>query len=258
MRRTFFQETYEGVVRRLLTWSSGPAVILLNNVRYDTGESAAEYHNRVGDRYQIPHVNLKDTVYRQIREGKYTREELTPDGLHPNDAGHELAAAEIAAFLERVKECMYDGEEESPLPEPVTANAYEHAERLTIRESSPRLMGFRADAEEKEGRLDHFKNGWIGKRAGDRILFEVEASCIAVQYRKTVARPALRARMVLDGDREHERILDGNFQEDWGDCLYLEPVLHHGKSKIHSVAIEIMEEEAEGATPFYLLSLIIA
>ena len=28
----FFQETYEGLVRRMLTWSSVPAVLLLNNV----------------------------------------------------------------------------------------------------------------------------------------------------------------------------------------------------------------------------------
>lgn len=253
----FFQETYEGVVRRILTWSSGLAVLLLNNVWYDTGRSAAEYHNFVGDWYQIPHVNIKDTLYRQIREGRNTREELTPDGLHPGDMGHQLVAAEIVAFLERVKKCMYEREEELPLPEPVTVNAYEHTERLTIREISPKLMGFRADTKEKTGHLDFFKNGWIGKRAGDRILFEVEASCIAVQYRKTIARPALRARLVLDDDTDHGRILDGNFQEDWGDCLYLEPVLHHGECKVHRIEIEIMED-AEGATPFYLLSLVIA
>ena len=32
----FRQETYEGVVRKLLTWPSHPAVVLLNNIYYDT------------------------------------------------------------------------------------------------------------------------------------------------------------------------------------------------------------------------------
>lgn len=36
----FFQETYEGVVRKLLSWDSKPAVVLLNNVFYDTGLNA--------------------------------------------------------------------------------------------------------------------------------------------------------------------------------------------------------------------------
>ena len=255
---TFFQETYEGVVRKLLTWKSEPAVLLLNNVFYDTGENAQEYHNAVGDWYQLPHVSIRDTLYRRMKEGKYTRQELTPDGLHPNDQGHELVAAEIIAFLETVKRYMGEPEEEAALPSPMTANAYEHAHRLTIREISPELDGFRADTQEKTGHLDHFKNGWIGKKAGDRITFEVSASCIAVQYRKTVSKPALRARLVLDGDVQNSRILDGNFDEDWGDCLYLEPVLHHGKNGTHRVELEIPEGEAKEATPFYLMALIIA
>lgn len=267
----FFQETYEGVIRKLLAWSSKPAVVLLNNVYYDTGRNAEEYHNAVGNWYQVPHVSMKDALYKKMKMGIYKREELTPDGLHPNDKGHELVASEIIAFLESVKACVRGVQEREEgfgggelaeegflLPAPMTANAYEFAKRLTIREISPMLMGFRADAREKMGHLDFFKNGWIGKKAGDRILFEVTSSCIAVQYRKTVARPALRARLVLDGDMEHGRILDGNFEEDWGDCLYLEPILHHGESMKHVVEIEVLEDGVGEAAPFYLLSLIVA
>ena len=254
----FYQETYEGVIRKVLTWKSKPAVILLNNVYYDTGENAQDYHNAIGDWYQVPHVSIKNTLYQKMKSGMYTREELTPDGLHPNDKGHELVAAEILAFLNQVNADKNDREPEISLPAPMPANAYENAKRLTIREISPQLSGFRADAEEKTGHLDFFKNGWIGKKAGDRILFEIEASCIAIQYRKTIKKPALRARLVMDGEIENARILDGNFEEDWGDCLYLEPVLHHGEKKKHIVEIEIIDDGLEEATPFYLLSLIIA
>lgn len=256
----FFQETYEGVVRKLLNWNSNPAVLLLNNVFYDTGENAQEYHNAVGDWYHVPHVSVKDTIYQRIKNGEYTREELTPDGLHPNDKGHALVAAEIIAFLEMVKENLKENEEEIPVPGAMTKNAYENAKRLTIREVSPVLDGFKADTEEKTGHLDHFKNGWIGRKAGDCITFEVEASCVAVQYRKTIKKPAVRAKLVLDGDDENAVLLDGNFEEEWGDCLYLQPILHHGTKTRHTVEIEILPEEGrmEKMTPFYLMSLIIA
>lgn len=254
----FFQETYEGVIRKLLKWSSKPAIILLHNMYYDTGNSAQEYHKNVGLLYHIPNISIKDTIYERMKAGLYTREELTPDGLHPNDKGHELVALEITQFLEKVRDEMDEREEEIALLEPMTANAYEEAKRLTIREISPKLLGFRADTDEKMGHLDFFKNGWIGKKAGDKIIFEVLASCIAVQYRKTIKKPALRAKMVLDHDIEHAVLLDGNFEEDWGDCLYLEPILHHGEKKKHIVEIEIMEDGIEDATAFYLLSLIIA
>lgn len=258
---TFFQETYEGVIRKLLTWQSKPAVILLNNVCYDTGKNVQEYHNAVGDWYQLPHISIKDTLYQKMKSGSYTRKELTQDGLHPNDKGHELVAAQLIAFLERVKADMHESAETDILyqiPNPMTANAYEQAKRLTIREITPKLEGFCADTEEKAGHLDFFKNGWIGKTAGDRISFEIPCSCLAVQYRKTIAKPALCARLILDNDTEHTKILDGNFDEDWGDCLYLEPILHHGKNQKHTIAIEVMESDAKEATPFYLLSLVIA
>lgn len=269
----FFQETYEGVIRKILAWNSMPAVLLLHNVFYDTGENAQEYHNAVGKWYGVPYVSVRDTVYRRMKAGEYVRTELTADGLHPNDKGHALVAGEIICFLEKIKAEVEKEDEKAKgadidaareeekrarrLPAPMTENAYEHTRRLTIREISPAMSGFRADTEEKMGHLDGFKNGWIGKRAGDRIVFEVEASCIAVQYRKTVERPALRAKVILDGDREHEAVLDGNFEEDWGDCQYLQPILHHGVKKKHRVEIEILPGE-EGGTWFYLMALIIA
>lgn len=188
--------------------------------------------------------------------GKYTRDQLTTDGLHPNDLGHKLIAAEIIGLLEEVRGRMDEPEEERPLPAPMTANSYEHARRLTIREISPVLSGFRADPREKAGHLDCFKNGWIGQRPGDSIRFTVECSCIAVQYRKTVRRPALSARLAPDGGAPI--LLDGNFGEDWGDCLYLEPILHGGRREMHTVEITVAESRGEGLTPFYLLSLIVA
>lgn len=92
------------------------------------------------------------------------------------------------------------------------------------------------------------------------MSLEVEASCIAVQYRKTVNKPALLAELVLDHDSAHPIVLDGNFDEDWGDCLYLQPVLHHGELTKHTLEIRIPDDgrNAEGAAPFYLMAFIIA
>ncbi len=273
----FFQETYEGILRRILEWKSKPAVLVLNHVFYDTGENAQQYHNAAADWYHVPHVSMRDTLYRKVEAGEYAMEELTGDALHPNDRGHELVAEEIIAFFRKVweetqareggvqKAAQEAGLQEtdtqkgdSPLPSPMTENAYEFARRLTIREISPDLAGFRADTEEKTGHLDLFKNGWIGKHPGDKIRFQVTASCIALQYRKSVSKPALRARLVLDGNCGEARILDGNFEEDWGDCLYLEPILHHGDHGKHSIELEILDDGAETAVPFYLVSLITA
>lgn len=265
---SFFQETYEGLIRKLLTWNSKPAIVLLHNVFYDTGISAQEYHQAVGQNYNLPCISIRDTVYQRIKAGELKRIELTSDGLHPNDRGHELVAEEIIRFLEMVKKEECEGNKlekeewgygaDEILPKPITANRYEQAERLTIRNSSPRLLGFLADTEEKMGHLDAFKNGWIGKQAGDRIVFEVKGDGIALQYRKSLKKPALRALAILDNDREHAVLLDGNFEEDWGDCQYLQVLLHHGENRMHQVEVEVLPSEAKEAVAFYLMGVIVA
>ena len=283
---SFYQETYEGLLRRIVSWPSSPAVLVLNNVYYDSGKTMQDRHNAVAEHYRVPFVSIKDSIYRKMKEGRYSLEELTPDGLHPNDLGHELVAGEVIRLLEEIrawgeKKGLYtepgadrrdidrqgssrediDGKDivgGEILPLPLTQNAYEQAKLLTIRNSRPVLAGFRADSREKKGHLDTFKNGWMGKKAGDRIIFYVDASCIAVQYRKTIQRPAVSARLILDGKQEEAVLLDGNFEESWGDCLYLLPVLHHGERGEHRVEIEVTETAKRGETPFYLLGLIIA
>ena len=283
---SFYQETYEGLLRRIVSWPSSPAVLVLNNVYYDSGKTMQDRHNAVAEHYRVPFVSIKDSIYRKMKEGRYSLEELTPDGLHPNELGHELVAGEVIRLLEEIrawgeKKGLYtepgadrrdidrqgssrediDGKDivgGEILPLPLTQNAYEQAKLLTIRNSRPVLAGFRADSREKKGHLDTFKNGWMGKKAGDRIIFYVDASCIAVQYRKTIQRPAVSARLILDGKQEEAVLLDGNFEESWGDCLYLLPVLHHGERGEHRVEIEVTETAKRGETPFYLLGLIIA
>lgn len=293
----FFQETYEGLLRKILFWDSKPAVLLLNNIYYDSGKTAQNFHNEIGDYYGVPHVSIRESIYADMKAGKYTKEQLTPDGLHPNSFGHGLVAQQIINYLEEVKEVLdekkgrlldgiekkmeirqekeiaskellkdfskdllleeefgeqsivqkkkADKKEEILLPKSLTPNTYENTKRFTIREISPKLNGFLPDTREKKGMLDHFKNGWIGKKAGDSITFTLEASNIAVQYRKTINRPALRAKLVLDEEVDNAVILDGNFEEDWGDCLWLEPILHHGEKKVHTVEITILEDEEE-------------
>lgn len=268
----FYQETYEGLLRRIMNVSSHPAVLILNNVYYDCGKSAQDLHNAVAAHYGLPWVSIRDSIYQEMKQGKYHQEELTPDGLHPNNHGHMLVAKEIIRLLEAINAKRKAGEYAAELeeifkerqngtfflPQPLTDNAYEHSVLLNIQNSQPLLQGFRADTREKMGHLDGFKQGWIGKTIGDSVRFSVDCSCIAVQYRKTVQRPAVSARLVLDGKQEEAVLLDGKFEETWGDCLYLQPILHHGEKKTHEVEIEIIEAGKEGEMPFYLLGLITA
>ena len=260
-----FQETYEGLVRRILKAPSAPALLLVHNVRYDDGGNAEQIHAPVGAYYHLPSVSMKPTIYAQVAAGNIKNRDITQDDLHPNDAGHALVAGVITHYLQSVKEAVENAAaawgQDTPfgvLPRPLTANGYENAHRYRNDELQPALCeGFVKDETEQSAVSDCFKKGFMASRKGDKIVFEAEGASIGVQYKKTIKGPVPKALLTLDGDTAHPILLDGNFDEDW-DCLYLETILEHGEHKMHRIEIELTEAHENDAEPFYLVSLIVA
>ena len=256
----FFRETYEGLVRKVYSSKTAPAVLLVHNIMYQDGTNAQDQHETVGRYYNIPCVSVKSSIYQAIAHGKIDVRAVTPDDLHPNDAGHALLSNLITYFLEKVqredvKKVTDTTRAAEELPAPITANAYQDSVRYQVYNSKPGLMGFVADEEEQRHITDVFKRGFVGTKKGDAIRFEMEGTGIAVQYRKSVKHPACEAKVVLDGDEANAKVLDGNFDETWGDCLYITTVAKHIEDKKHSVEITITEGD-ESMVPFYLVSVI--
>lgn len=247
-----FRETYEGLVRRILR--SGAALLLMNNVCYDTGSSAEEMHLEIARHYQLPSVSMKSTIYAALQRGEMRNRDITPDDLHPNDRGHALVAEVICHMLERVRRAPWEDDLLKELPEPLTLNRYEGSRRYQNHNSGPVCCGFTADETPQEHITQMFRRGFTAWKAGDSITFAVEGTCVAVQYRKSVTQPTPIAKITVDGG--HELLLDGNFRETWGDCLYLDTVAEGLENTIHTVQIEIVEAHPDDAVPFYLVSVI--
>ena len=62
-----FCETYEGLVRQIYGSASAPAMVLIHNVYYDTGKSAAYYHAQVGRHYDLPCISIQTVSYTHLR-----------------------------------------------------------------------------------------------------------------------------------------------------------------------------------------------
>lgn len=256
-----FQETYEGLIRSILLSEAKPGLMMFNNVEYDSGNNAQRVHNEVGLHYDLPIVSVKDSIYKEIVAGNLGISEITPDNLHPNDYGHELVAGLIINLLEEFYIEATRMEHTNVhmtyvLPEkPLTFNRYRNSICRNNLNTEANLDGFNKDLEIKE-EWNVFRNGWTGNKKGSRISFEVEATFISIQYKKYAKHPAPIAKVTIDGDKDNSIILDGNFDEDWGDCLYLQDIMVAGKPGLHTVDIEIIEE-ALGVN-FYLASIITA
>jgi len=256
----FFRETYEGLVRKVYTSKTAPAVLLVHNIFYEDGRNAQDQHETVGRYYNLPCLSMKTSVYQAIAHGKIGVRDVTPDDLHPNDAGHALLSNLITNFLAKVQKedvpAVTDTNRAAEaLPKPITANAYQNSVRYQTYNSKPELKGFVADTQEQKHITETFRRGFIGAKKGDAIRFEIEGTGIAVQYRKSVKHPACVAKVVLDGEEASAMTLDGNFDETWGDCLYITTVAKHMEDKKHTVEITVTEGD-ESMVPFYLVSVI--
>lgn len=252
-----YLETYEGLIRSIYGAAWEPALLLVHNVCYDSGGSAQLMHGKAARYYRLPSVSMQSCIYPELVSGRLENRRITPDDLHPNDFGHELVASVITHFLEEILEDAENPEEPEALrAEPMTANAYQQSIRYRNDNSSPVLKGFTPDKEAQEGITDIFKKGWTASEQGASVVFQVEGSCIGVQYRKTMRLPAPVAELILDGDESHPFLLDANFDETWGDKLVLDTVLEHGEDRLHQVEIRLKEIHAEDRLPFYLVSVI--
>lgn len=266
-----FLETYEGMIRNIYAYKTKPAMLIVNNVCYNTGKNAQEQHNKIGKEYQIPCISMQSSIYPQVAAGVIPNREITLDDLHPNDKGHQIVADIIIHFLEKVngalpvngnetrnsmqKENMHKGIDKK-MPAPITRNAYEHSTRYQNRCDKFVSNGFLADTTKQETITQFFRNGWTAGNVGDSITFQIKGTGTAVQFRKSVNKPTPVAIAIVDGDEENAVTLDGNFEETWGDCLYLQTLTKHAEMKTHKVEIRITETHAEDVVPFYLVSVI--
>ena len=185
----FFMETYESLVRKTFSHVNNPAVMLMNNVRYDDGENAEDMHLQVAKTYELPMVSMKNTIWPEVREGRIENREITPDDLHPNDTGHALVAQVITTFLDKVYEELETEEAPSDfygkmLPMPITASAYEDSVRYQNYNSSTEISGFEADTEPQNDIREIFRNGWTAWKKGDSISFEINCLIVIIDIFK--------------------------------------------------------------------------
>lgn len=249
----FYKETYEGLIRRILYHDCKPAVVLIHNIKYDDGFSSYENHIKIGEYYDIPAVSMHTDLYEQVKNGILDAKDITTDYLHPNSKGHKIIADTIIHFLESIEEenVVECGIQKK---QPLTSNRYENTVIYNSLNINPTLKGFKKDSRPKEYYTDIFKGGWFANNKNDEIVFKIKASEIAIQYRETISRPAPVALVTVD-EGEEGIVLDGNFNEDWGDNLKIKNVLTHGSNIEHTIKIRVINAD-NVISDFYLVAVI--
>lgn len=256
-----FLETYEGLIRKILSHKSAPAVLILNNVRYNTGINAQRIHNQIGAAYNLPMVSMKDSLYPEVESGRIPVADITEDFLHPNDLGHKLVSETVNNALEKIYEKVVAGDVEDAYNLPgktVTQNRFVNSIRYNNKNCKPAVNGFVEDLREQLAVHDKFKNGWIGKTKGASIQFNIDCKSIAVQFCKSPRPNAPLAKVIIDGDTSNPFIIDASNSTTKGDNLNLQTLIVANESKVHDILIVVDKIDESIEDEFYLASIIVA
>jgi len=189
-------ESYEGVLRQLLTSATNRAVIELFFMHKD-GKSAQPEQETLGRHYGLPMISFRDSVWPELQAGKLTWETIYDDVVHPNDAGHDIASELLRSFLnaslDRLPKNDRDLPAIAPVPAPLISDAFEHCTMFRATDLKPLSA---------EGWTCVKSNVWECGRAGGRLEYEVPGTVLMLG--RTIPEVASnRVELVVDGGTPH-------------------------------------------------------
>ncbi len=211
---TFHKNSYDSLVRKILSSEKNPAVILLFTTM-ENGFSMQETHLEIGKAYDLPCISYRDVILDRINSGEFAWADISPDDIHPNDKGHEIIGEILYEFLDEVyvQSENYSGTPSEFDSAPVTKDFYSEAKLVSASETSTEKMdGFEiADNSVYPIFADNFvtdSNGEITFKLNDCKTF-------GIFYLKMVDGSLGQYDVFVDD--KYVKTLDGNFFMGWGN-----------------------------------------
>lgn len=92
------RESYEGLLRQLLSSSKDLAVIELFFMHKDGGSTQAT-QVELGKHYGLPMISFRDAIFPEFKSGQLKWENFYDDVVHPSNEGHDVASVLLKNFL---------------------------------------------------------------------------------------------------------------------------------------------------------------
>lgn len=236
--------SYDSLVRKILGHSTNPAVMLLFTTQ-DNGASLQDVHKEIGAAYDLPMISYRDAVYPEVAAGTLNWKDISPDNIHPNDAGHDIINQIVSRYLDSVYDKLDSiTEEPSAFTDAAPTNDYySNAKMLSAADISANMDGF--EVVEKDF-YDQFHNNWKTVSGGS-MTFDVECGNMGVFFMCTTDGKSGKFEVYIDGEKKGT--LNADFSGGWGNYGSTQQVLFGKERTNHTVEIKPAEgSEDKGIT----------
>jgi len=232
-----YVESYEGVIRQILNAPQKPALMLLFMSKSD-GTNAQEWQSKVGMYYTLPMTSYRDAVWPEILAGRLKWAQISPDQVHPNEAGHVLTGEMICMALERAYK-KFNPENiqavRSSIHEPLFTDSFEFTSLFDGEALVPKTnKGWAFDGSQRKNA------GWKSSVPGSVLEFEISGKVIYLSCWRLNG-PMGKASISVDGGPAV--VMDAWFDQTWGGYRYMLPVGKNLSSGKHTVRIELLSEK---------------
>ena len=230
-------ESYEGVIRQILSHPKKPGVILIFMMN-SAGGNAQEWQAKVGKHYDLPMVSYRDLLWPEIESKRMEWKDISPDTVHPNDIGHAYAGKLLCTILDRARASSVKSPA-STLPEPLFTDAFQYTSLFEADALKPvTKQGW--DFDSSQARNKCFKS----TKPGSVIEFDVVGEKIFLTFWK-IRGGMGKAKVSVDGGEP--AVYDAWFDQTWGGYRCTE-MIAAGKPGKHRVRVELLAEKNPGST----------
>ena len=237
---------YESLVRRILSNENHPAIIEVFMSNFD-GSNVQEQQIEIGKKYNIPMISFRDTIQKEIKNGRFKWQDVATDEVHPNDYGHFIISELLIDFIKNIYNDLdkeFNNEVNYKLIElgdPVFGEDYicgeiKNNKNLKVDKSKGILEDFKG--------FQVFCDGWNSSRVkGDKAVIRVDlkGKNIFLLYKKSIKKTAGKMKVTVDGNEPI--IIDTYFDNGWGDYSATELLAQGDSFDNHSIEINLIDDE---------------
>lgn len=229
-----YKNTYESLVRTLLTQEKDIAVVLLFTV-LDSGYTCQEHMSKIGANYDLPMISVHDSVYEEIEAGRMTWQDYSNDQSHPNAYGHKCITDFVDNYYQKVLPVVAEnvGEVSKELPDPVFSAKYMNMHYM----DSATMDGVELDGFEQYDTHGSFHNGWMYRGTdGGSMKFTVDCSVLEMVFKANNSDKYGTADIYVDGEKVKSVV--SNMSDGWNNPVtaYL---IDNDSSAEHTVEIRM-------------------
>ncbi|MBD7914689.1 SGNH/GDSL hydrolase family protein [Clostridium sp. Sa3CUN1] len=246
---------YESLIRRILSTENQPAIIEVFMSNFD-GSNVQEQQIEIGKKYKISMISFRDTVQKEIENGKIKWEDVATDEVHPNDYGHFIISELLINFIKNVSQYSRNEVENKiiELGSPIFGENYINGEIKNNKEVN--ITESNGIIEDPEG-FQVFNNGWKSSRVKDDnsiLKVNLKGKNIFLLYKKSIKETSGKIQVSIDGNTPF--IIDTYFENGWGDYSETKLLISDKESDNHTIEIKLIDDEVKNE--IYIMGFLVS